>query len=537
MKQTILLCLLAIGAGTARAQFTTIAESPSFQEPGEGNARILQLTNGNTLFLHFTPKQGIQLQLFNKQHQRIDTLPAVTDWKSYKNSHLDAAFESGSGDAAIFLSDRSRRHPVLRRLTISATTGLLTEDSVIAAQDKVDLRKKSLASSDFLIIRDPHSGSYAVWMYFNTDEEADGGYQILHFSAHHREISRARFKNFDGGAPFRYWDMAVIGEEKLCILGMEENKGQQGDSAVMKLATLDSGMVFFKFHELRFPAESAVTGAFVKYNPQTRQLLLLQAVKKTEKKNERIITRSSIVQLPGLQVAFARDILFWNINQKQLEAFGQETEYNGVPQNVFFRNDGGYSIVFEELDNHVRMMNNTPTVVSTVLANVAVVNYDREGKETNSWIIPRRHINQGVVMKPFYLKARENVNAPFQWGDQYKLFTYIPGYILINDLDGRRKSQDPARQAAIRDIRDCHGFYYTLEGKAPVPQRDFVFNTEADRQVALFAFSDYDPARRTLVTLKRNPENKKEVKLVWLQVPEQQNVPQDMAGAAASDMK
>lgn len=536
MKQTILLSLLALCAGTARAQFTTIAESPAFQEPGDGNARILQLTNGNTLFIHFTPKQGIQLQLFNSQHQRVDTLPPVTDWKSYKNAHLDAAFESAGGDAAIFLSDRSRKHPLLRRLTISAETGLLREDTVVAEQDKVDLRKKSLASSDFLIIRDPHSGSYAVWMYFNT-EEPDAGYQVAHFSASHREISRARFKSFDNGAPFRYWDMAVIGEERLCILGMEENKGQLGDSAVMKLATLDSGMVFFKFHDLRFPAEAAVSGAVVKYNPFTRQLLLLQAVKKTEKKSDRIITRSSVVQLPKLDITFARDIHFRGVNQKQLEAFGYETEYNGVPQNVFFRPDGTYSIVFEELDNHVRMMNNTPTVVSTVLANVAVVDYDRDGKETNSWIIPRRHINQGVIMKPFYLKARENVNAPFQWGDQYKLFTYIPGYILINDLDARRKSQDPARQAAIRDIRDCHGFYYTLDGKAPVPQRDFVFNEEADRQVALFAFSNYDAAKRMLVTLKRNPENRKEVKLVWLQVPEHPSIPQDMAGTPVSNMK
>lgn len=536
MKHLPILCLLALCAGTARAQFTTIAESPAFQEPGDGNARILQLSNGNTLFIHFTPKQGIQLQLFNQQHQRIDTLPPVADWKSYKNNHLDAAFESGSGHAAIFLSDRSRRHPLLRRLTVSAETGLLTEDTVIAEPDKVDLRKKTLASSDFLIIRDPHSGSYAVWMYFNT-EEPDGGYQVVHFSANHREISRARFKNFDNTAPFRYWDMAVIGEEKLCVLGMEENKGALGDSAVMKLATLDSGMVFFQFHELRFPAEAAVTGAFVKYNPETRQLLLLQAVKKSEKKSDRIVTRSSVVQLPGMQVAFAKDIYFRGVNQKQLEAFGSESEYNGVPQNVFFGKDGGYSIVFEELDNHVRMMNNTPTVVSTVLANVAVVNYDSTGRETASWIIPRRHINQGVVMKPFYLKARENVNAPFQWDDQYKLFTYIPGYILINDLDARRKASDPSRQAAIRDISGCHGFYYTLEGKAPVPQRDFVFNAETDRQVALFAFSDYDASRRTLVTLKRNPDNKREVKLVWLHVPEPQQVPQDMAGAATATME
>ncbi len=335
MKQTMILCLLALCVGTARAQFTTIAESPAFQEPGDGNARILQLSNGNTLFIHFTPKQGIQLQLFDRQHRRIDTLAPVTDWKSYKNSHLDAAFESGNGHAAIFLSDRSRKHPALRRLTISAESGLLTEDTIIAEQEKVDLRKKTLASSDYLIIRDPHSGSYAVWMYFDT-EESDGGYQIVHYSATHREISRARFKNFDHTAPFRYWDMAVIGEEKLCILGMEENKGVEGDSAVMKLATLDSGMVFFKFHDLRFPAEASVTGAFVKYNPQSRQLLLLQAVKKTEKKSDKIITRSSIVQLPGLQVSFAKDIYFWGVNQKQLEAFGSETEYNGVPQNVFF---------------------------------------------------------------------------------------------------------------------------------------------------------------------------------------------------------
>lgn len=519
MRKTIILSLLAWFAIPTHAQFTTVAESPAFQEPEDGAARILQLKNGNTLFLHYTARQGLAIQLFDSAHRRIDTLPSIANLASYKNGNLDAAFEAG-GNAALFISDRTQKHPVMRRLTINGHTGQLQEDSVIADLDKINLRKKKVSTaSDFLVIKDPWSESYAVWMYFNTDEETDGGYQIVHFGAGHREISRARFRNFDHEVPFQYWDMAVIGEEQLCILGMEEHKTADKDSMVMKLATLEKGKIFFAFHDLKFPKGVNTVGGFIKYNPYTDQLLLMQAVKEDERKTARTITFLATVKLHSMHISYSKEIYLDKVNRKSLEVFGPKEEYAGVPQNIFIKRDGSYAIVFEELDNHVRMMNNTPTVISTVLANVAVVDFSAEGKELNSWMIPKRQINQGVIMKPFYVKNRENVQEKLNWDDQYKFFTYIPGYILINDLDEKHKQLERGKQPAIRDLSNCHGYFYQLEGEETIPGRNLVFAPD-DRQVALFSIADYDAGKRRLVTLKRTPESRKDVKLVWVDVAE-----------------
>jgi hypothetical protein len=481
MRKTTILYLLAWFAIPAHAQFTTVAESPAFQEPEDGSARILQLKNGNTLFLHYTVRQGLAIQLFDSAHRRIDTLPSITNRASFKNGNLDAAFEAG-GNAALFISDRTQKHPIMRRLTINGHTGQLQEDSVIADLDKVNLRKKKVnTASDFLVIKDPWSESYAMWMYFNTDEETDGGYQIVHFGAGHREISRARFRNFDNEVPFQYWDMAVIGEEQLCILGMEEHRTVDKDSTVMKLATLEKGKIFFAFHDLKFPKGLNTVGGFIKYNPHTGQLLLMQAVKADEKKTSRTTTYLATVKLHSMNVSYSKEIYLDKVNRKSLEVFGPKEEYAGVPQNIFIKHDGSYAIVFEELDNHVRMMNNTPTVVSTVLANVAVVDFNAEGRELNSWMIPKRQINQGVIMKPFYLKNRENVQEKLNWDDRYKFFTYIPGYILINDLDEKHKLLERGKQPASGRSATVRGIFTSWKERRPFPGATWCLHRKTGR--------------------------------------------------------
>lgn len=61
MKKILILYLLLHVTQETKAQFTTIAEGPEFKEPEKGAAKILQLKNGNTVYLHF--REGIHLQL------------------------------------------------------------------------------------------------------------------------------------------------------------------------------------------------------------------------------------------------------------------------------------------------------------------------------------------------------------------------------------------------------------------------------------------------------------------------------------------
>ncbi|WP_123844700.1 hypothetical protein [Chitinophaga lutea] len=495
---------------------STLAEGPAFPEPADGIARMLQLGNGHTLYVHFTEKQGVNVQLYDISRQLQDS--TLT---GYQATSLDAVFES-AGDATVLVSDRSSRRPLLMRLRVSGSSGRLLRADTVAYLDKVNLRKRKITtSSDFLVIKDPYSENYAVWMYYNSDDPQNGGYEVVHFGADHREISRARFSGSGDDKRFRYWDMAVIGDKMLCILGMEQNALYETTSSQMKLATLDSGNIFFRFRDLGFPEGISIQGGFIKYNPHRHTLILLQANLHEEKK---MATWLTTVRLDSMIVAGPREIIPSQVNLKSLELFGPKAPYEGVPQNVIVKKDGSYSIIFEELDNFIRPVNGTPVVVSTILANVAVMDFDAEGKELRSWMIPKKQMNPGVIMKAFYQKNRENATEKLNWADQYKFFTYIPGaqrdYIFMNDLGENNERIDRGKLTVMRDARDAQGFYYALEGKAMIPSRDAVFDTAtpSPAPIALFAIADYDADSGTLVTLKRVPEGRKQVQLVWLNI-------------------
>lgn len=495
---------------------TTIAEGPAFPEPADGIARVLQLSNGNTLFMHFTEKQGLNVQLYDEARQLKDSALA-----GYKATSLDAVFES-AGDATVLVSDRSTKHPVLMRLRVSAETGRLLREDTVAHLNKINLRKRKIStSSDFLVIKDPYSENYAVWMYYNSDDPLDGGYEVVHFGADHREISRARFSGSGGDKRFRYWDMAVIGDKMLCILGMEQNALFETESSEMKLATLDSGNIFFRFQDLGFPKGVAIQGGLIKHNPFQHNLILLQAAVNAEKK---ITTWLTTVNLHSMAAAVPCEVVPDEVNRRSIEVFGPKTPYEGVPQNVIVKKDGSYTIIFEELNNYMRLVNGTPTVVSTILANVAVMDFDAEGKELRSWMIPKKQLNPGVIMKAFYQRNRENATEKLNWADQYKFFTYIPGgqrdYIFMNDLEENGEQLEKGKLTVMRNARDAQGFYYALEGRNIIPSRDVVFEStpQLPAAIALFAIADYNAEKGTLVTLKRTPDNKKNVQLVWLEV-------------------
>ncbi|MBK8494333.1 MAG: hypothetical protein IPL50_04415 [Chitinophagaceae bacterium] len=56
------------------AQFKQIAEGPKFEEPDKGHLRIIQLKNGNTIYFHLTPKDGVNLRLYDVSHkEKIST--------------------------------------------------------------------------------------------------------------------------------------------------------------------------------------------------------------------------------------------------------------------------------------------------------------------------------------------------------------------------------------------------------------------------------------------------------------------------------
>ena len=99
---------------TSTAQFKQVAESPGFEEPTTGHLRILQMKNGNTAFIHITPKDGIDLRIYDAGHQekivsnvelgikRVKLSNEMSMFPSANEENIEGVFEINN-DIVVFI--------------------------------------------------------------------------------------------------------------------------------------------------------------------------------------------------------------------------------------------------------------------------------------------------------------------------------------------------------------------------------------------------------------------------------------------------
>lgn len=173
MKRTILLVCLCLGLHTATAQQTDdlkFTKSNPFKEPEMGASRLLLMKNGNTLFFQFTGAKGVNVTVYDQQHQSAGVLNnRISSWKPKKMKHTDlkALFEV-NGNAVVFLEQLIERHPTLYRLIFDGETGRLLREEMLAenrqlpASAKHDRGYGTFQSAQFIVRQDPASAYYAV---------------------------------------------------------------------------------------------------------------------------------------------------------------------------------------------------------------------------------------------------------------------------------------------------------------------------------------------------------------------------------------
>ncbi|MBS1689693.1 MAG: hypothetical protein JSS96_13275, partial [Bacteroidetes bacterium] len=85
MKNTLLIVFaLLFGLTTVKAQ-PKIETSSSFDEPEDGWNKLIQMKNGNTLFFHFTKKEGIDVTVYDKSRNQVATKEITSElWEPKK---------------------------------------------------------------------------------------------------------------------------------------------------------------------------------------------------------------------------------------------------------------------------------------------------------------------------------------------------------------------------------------------------------------------------------------------------------------------
>jgi hypothetical protein len=378
---------------TVNAQFKTVAESPVFDEPESGSSKVIQMKDGSTFFLHITDREGVNVNIYNASHKEIVKKQVRPVSFRLKKSAIEGLFQV-NGDVILLVSKAEDRIPELHRLIIDGKTGSLKEEKKIAEMERVSLGQGyaiafgGVPIPDFYVRKDAYSDYYAVAMFRSLESDRNKRIEIIYFDPAHKEISRAFYASPANKYKYlEYIDMTVIGKDKVSILAYAYNtKSSGGKESTMVLANLEGGSTSVTLQELKFSKDMEVTGGITRYNPVTKKIILLAAVKSESGKENYAYV--STVDPFSQKLEKSMDIYPVHANERSIALFGRKHGFHGMPQNLFINADGSYSVVFEEMS----IYSDGRGTIHTYLGNIAVQNFNVKGIQTESYLVPKKHM-------------------------------------------------------------------------------------------------------------------------------------------------
>lgn len=539
MKKLILLTLMLVMYSLTFAQFKQVAEGPKFEEPEEGFAKILQLKNGNTFYIHVTLKDGINVRIYDANHieKVVSTFsPAYVELE--KSDDVEGVLEINN-DVIVFVNKAEDHLLTLHRLIIDGSTGKLKKQKIIAVSKNVWKESAFINTRqlDFFNVRkDQYSDNYAIAIYDASEKDKTKRVEIIHFGSDNNEIIR-KFCFLPSDTRCNFIDMVVINTEKVCAF-LEFKWKDEIKNNVM--AVIEKGKPEIDYTELNIPLELHIPFGISKYNPVTKKILLLVAGisnpnkfvvgMRSKSKNEEYTVLLNMIDPATKEIKPVPEFgPTEKLNAGYNEILDQKKGFKGMPQNIIINNDGSFTVLYEEI-----MFLGNGDSEGTNLGSLVVSTFDLTGKFVSEYLVVKDHLNFKHQLFPFYLSKRELSAQLLFKGNQYKSFSFIDGtknkYILFNDTEKNNditntklvlKSGTLSRSKLIRVsgiTGDCDAFKYTLTGIDILPKRDYLFG-ERDKGhfLAAVTISSYNKTNNIYATLmldKINTRNKM-VSVVW----------------------
>jgi len=527
MKRSSLILIMVFFTCMARGQFFQVTEGPMFPAPEKGIAKILQMKNGTTVYLHIDFDSSINVQVYEPEY-RVKTetrfIPAKLKLSSGK---VEGILET-NGDLVILISETSDNETALYRLVVDGKLAILKQEEKIATVKKNVLKNektKSLVDSlpELAVSKDAAGEYYAVALFNNNLSDTGKRIEIILYGNDNKEINRAsysakkeKYKNL------QYIDMAVIGPDRVAALFYGYNREASGEkTGEMILASLEKGSPVIKLSELNYSNDLVPENGIVRYEKVFNQLLMLTTARVKSDTNK-LRNYLGYINLASKELNTNTVIGPGEKVKSQYTALnGKKAVYKAVPQNLLLNEDRSFTIMFEELET----VTSKGAVSHSIIRNTSIVHYNPDGEVTDAYFIPMEHHVPGIALVPFYQRKREILGQQLLNNGQYAISKYITdghiSFLLLNDKQVNAKEGAGNKITAFNDFKNTDAFYSRLSGKEISPGLQHVFGkpvSDEERKLALFSVSDYDRANNILIFLKQDKEvGRTGVKLVWVQ--------------------
>jgi len=531
MKKIFLIIQFVIMlALTAVAQLTNVSQSPLFKEPVSGYARILHMKNGNTIFLQITSRDGLYVDIYDDDNKPKAQTHLSTNFGTLLGSCVNALFETNN-DLVLFISEIESRQPVLYRIVIDGNTGNIRRDEKMAMTNRYAYFAQPFITqydpvTSFFVRKDPNSDNYALVILHNNDQTVNGNLEMIWYNGNHKEISRAYYANSDTRYKnINYLDMVVLGDEKVCLFAHLYNQTQVGDKkGQLIMATLSKTVDTLTLNKLNIGVKKVIDSGLVRYNPVTKKILFIGYAHAEAGDEEKYAGIFGFVdptrQTPDQEI----DIFPAKANEKTMALAGRA--FTGMPQNIFVRSDGGFSIIYEELTRREVKPLNAASYLYCVKDWLAVASFDVNGQPTYSCVIPRHAELRNWEINAFNTERVSRSAQPLIKGEQYRgyaCFQYKDRvYVTMNNTEANMKKAAKGKGEGFNNARDTDGYYYICDANNELPDYTPLFglniNKDDDGHPLVMGVSDYDSDKGRFITLKMDKTaDHKGVRVVWLQ--------------------
>ncbi len=524
-KHLSVLLLLFISA-FVKAQLKPVAESPVFNEPEHGNVSLLLFKNGGTAYVHITPKDGINIRLYDAAHKEIAVKNINPDYGKLKHMEVNGMFDIND-ELLLFIAEISDKVPSLYRLRIDKRTADLKELKTIATLKDVNMGQAyastfgNVPMPSFLVRRDKLSDHYGIVRFNTFESDRNQRVELIQFAADGTETGRVFLSSPEG--KYKYtdiFDFLIIGEDAYALLYSYNTPASGGAANELLLAKIKNGTVTYS-NVGKALARRIVHGRLL-YNNTTGNMVFttLERINSTMKGlnryTENYNVSINVVDATSQTVKKVIPLQQNSLLAKFRKLFKGEDfslGYDGVQMN----DDGTFTLQLEYTLIVTRIQRaGTRTTVS--LGPSGTITYDEEGNETNTALVPKSQTLANVMFSGS-VAGSSTLNGGNQFKGAYFLKMKNKAYVLINDVKENSDRLAKGKLTDIKGLSDCEGWQYelstTVSPALPVPERTLLFPKakEKDRNLVLFGASDMDFSQNLFVTLKIGKDG---ARVMWM---------------------
>jgi len=531
-----LLFALFVGITPARAQAPKIEKSEAFDEPGMGWNKVLQLKNGNTFYFHFTKKDGIEVNVFDKARKLSSTQTMTSDlWdaKKMRGTAILGLYEINN-EPVLFMAQADGRVPTLYRLRFDGNTGKIVKEEEIGSLPKVKLVTFGPNDNNIFVEKDPQSDCYAIIFFNSYAEDRDERIKVIHYDGNHKVINLAYYDSPDDSYKYLRFIGAVVDGNKrvfLCSYGSANLKGRDAHVYISRLNATDS---VWTNKALDFTEDFKETRSVMAYNHATNTIRLLTLSFAKGKVNffgtgamGLYLSFLSYIDPETLMLKKVAPIVGQKINDYAHDNLNTKLDYRGLPQAMVINKDNSTTILSENQEQQITVDQNGNIVSAvTILGTIGVNEINEDGTEKSGYAIQKLQAAAGLF-DPLYMADRNKGRWSFQNGaadyNSYLSYDYISTdknrYIIFNDNPKNfDKDEDQRTRKVVVNINKLNTILYNLNSNSV--NKSYLFGDPESKDQSNSCHieaSDFQRATNTYATIMVEREgHDRQAKMVWL---------------------